>query len=79
VHHAGQIEATPAHFSLQEVELILANLFDPDLFRGPPEVFGELSHVADVALDRVGGAVAESQIFDEAFSQRCHGKSLINK
>ncbi len=71
------IPGTPGGtLDLEQMQLPGPNLVGAQLVRRPAEMTGELCHVQNVAGDGLGGVVAPLEIFEQALTQRCHGKAL---
>ena len=63
-------------FFSQQMELVLAGVLGSQVLGRAPEVPGELGHVADVALDGLGGIVTQLHVFDQPLSQGSHGGTV---
>ena len=81
MHHAGQIEGTPGNFFLvDQIELVLANLFQAKLLGRFAELAAELIDVVGVGIDRACGQVSQLHVFGHAADEGiesllvgCHG------
>ena len=74
------VEVTPGDVPfLDQIYLVLTNLFRPQQFGRLAEMPGEVSDLSDVGLNGPRRAVANLQVLDHALTKSSHGKLLSKR